>query len=162
MSVFAPRLRLLFLLSFPQGICVSRSFRARLVANLCIMYIRISEYSNLRGHLLPDSIRRLKASIFQALGHPTRIAILELLDRGEVSAGALIKELGMEQANVSQHLAVLRAQQIVVTRKSSNQVFYSVRDPVILKVLALLRRYLQKHLKETLNDLDRDLQETGR
>lgn len=111
---------------------------------------------------MPDSIRRLKASIFQALGHPTRIAILELLDRGEVSAGALIKELGMEQANVSQHLAVLRAQQIVVTRKSSNQVFYSVRDPVILKVLALLRRYLQKHLKETLNDLDRDLQETGR
>lgn len=111
---------------------------------------------------MPDSIRRLKASIFQALGHPTRIAILELLDRGEVSAGALIKELGMEQANVSQHLAVLRAQQIVVTRKAGNQVFYSVRDPVILKVLALLRRYLQKHLKETLNDLDRDLQETGR
>jgi DNA-binding transcriptional ArsR family regulator len=111
---------------------------------------------------LPDSIRRLKASIFQALGHPTRIAILELLDRSEVSAGALIKELGMEQANISQHLAVLRAQQIVVTRKAGNQVFYSVRDPVILKVLALLRRYLQKHLKETLNDLDRDLQETGR
>ena len=111
---------------------------------------------------MPDSIRRLKASIFQALGHPTRIAILELLDRSEVSAGALIKELGMEQANISQHLAVLRAQQIVVTRKAGNQVFYSVRDPVILKVLALLRRYLQKHLKETLNDLDRDLQETGR
>ena len=111
---------------------------------------------------MPDSIRRLKASIFQALGHPTRIAILELLDRGEVSAGALIKELGMEQANISQHLAVLRAQQIVLTRKAGNQVFYSVRDPVILKVLALLRRYLQKHLKETLNDLDRDLQETGR
>lgn len=116
---------------------------------------------------MPDSIRRLKASIFQALGHPTRIAILELLDRGEVSAGALIEELGIEspniaQANVSQHLAVLRAQQIVVTRKAGNQVFYSVRDPVILKVLALLRRYLQKHLKETLSDLDRDLPETGR
>jgi DNA-binding transcriptional ArsR family regulator len=75
---------------------------------------------------LPDSIRRLKASIFQALGHPTRIAILELLDRGEVSAGALIKELGMEQANVSQHLAVLRAQQIVVTRKAGNQVFKNI------------------------------------
>ena len=131
------------------------------------MNIGISEYSNIRGRLLPDSIRRLKAGIFQALGHPTRIAILELLDRGEVSAGALIEELGIEspniaQANVSQHLAVLRAQQIVVTRKAGNQVFYSVRDPVILKVLALLRRYLQKHLKETLNDLDRDLQETGR
>jgi DNA-binding transcriptional ArsR family regulator len=111
---------------------------------------------------MPDSIRRRKAGIFQALGHPTRIAILELLDRGELSAGALIKDLGMEQANVSQHLAVLRAQQIVVTRKAGNQVFYSVRDPVILKVLTLLRRYLQKHLKEMLTDLDTDLQEAAR
>jgi DNA-binding transcriptional ArsR family regulator len=68
----------------------------------------------------------------------------------------------MEQANVSQHLAVLRAQQIVVTRKAGNQVFYSVRDPVILKVLTLLRRYLQKHLKEMLTDLDTDLQEAAR
>jgi DNA-binding transcriptional ArsR family regulator len=108
---------------------------------------------------MPDSIRRRKAALFQALGHPTRIAILELLEFGEVSAGALIKELGMEQANTSQHLAVLRAQQIVVTRKAGNQVFYSVRDPIILKVLALMRRYLKKHLNEMQHDLDSDLQD---
>jgi ArsR family transcriptional regulator len=102
---------------------------------------------------VPDSIRRLKAGIFQALGHPTRIAILELLERGEIPAGTLIKELGMEQANISQHLAVLRAQKIVVNRKVGNQVFYSVRDTVILEVLALLRDFLQKHAKEMLSDL---------
>jgi ArsR family transcriptional regulator len=116
---------------------------------------------------MPDSIRRLKAAIFQALAHPTRIAILELLGRGELSAGELIAGLGAEQpdiaqANVSQHLAVLRAQQIVLTRKAGNQVFYSVRDPVILKVLALLRRYLEKHLNDTLSDLDSELQEARR
>ena len=55
----------------------------------------------------------------------------------------------MEQANVSQHLSVLRAKMIVVNRKSGNQVFYSVRDPIITEVLALMRRYFQKHLKET-------------
>jgi ArsR family transcriptional regulator len=60
----------------------------------------------------------------------------------------------MEQANVSQHLAVLRAKQLVVNRKAGNQVFYSVRDPIILKVLALMRRYFQKHLKEALEMLD--------
>jgi DNA-binding transcriptional ArsR family regulator len=111
---------------------------------------------------MPDSIRRRKAAIFQALGHPTRIAILELLDRSQISAGTLIKELGMEQANVSQHLAVLRAQQIVTTRKVGNQVFYSVRDPVILKVLALMRRYLQKHLNEMQSDLEIDLEAAAR
>jgi DNA-binding transcriptional ArsR family regulator len=119
-----------------------------------------------------DSIRQRKAAIFQALGHPTRIAILELLEQGEVSAGTLIKDLvqhlgqdpgsgrtNISQANVSQHLAVLRAQQIVVSRKVGNQVFYSVRDPVILKVLVLLRDYLQTHLHEMLSDLDISLLE---
>lgn len=118
-------------------------------------------------YIVPDSIRRLKAGIFQALGHPTRIAIVELLDRGELSAGALVAALAVgqsniTQANVSQHLAVLRAQQIVATRKAGNQVFYSVRDPVILKLLALLRRYLEKHLNQMLGDLDSELQETRR
>jgi DNA-binding transcriptional ArsR family regulator len=126
------------------------------------MYISNSEYSHIRGRIVPDSIRRRKAALFQALGHPTRIAILEMLDRGEISAGALIKELGMEQANISQHLAVLRAQQIVTTRKAGNQVFYSVRDPVILKVLALMRRYLQKHLNEMLSDLDSEFETAAR
>ncbi len=69
-------------------------------------------------------LRRFKADIFQALAHPTRIAILELLRDGELSAGALIEKLDLEQANVSQHLAVLRAKQLVSTRK--------VRQPGLL------------------------------
>ncbi|MBW4028258.1 MAG: winged helix-turn-helix transcriptional regulator [Acidobacteria bacterium] len=103
---------------------------------------------------MPDSLRRFKADIFQALAHPTRIAIIELLEDGELSAGELIDKLGMEQANISQHLAVLRGKQLVANRKAGNQVFYSVRDPIILKVLALMRRYFQKHLKEALEMLD--------
>jgi DNA-binding transcriptional ArsR family regulator len=103
---------------------------------------------------MPDSLRRFKANIFQALAHPTRIAIIELLEDGELSAGDLMEKLGMEQANISQHLAVLRSKQLVVNRKAGNQVFYSVRDPIINKVLALMRRYFQKHLKEALELLD--------
>lgn len=103
---------------------------------------------------MPESLRRFKADIFHALAHPTRIAIIELLGDGELSAGDLIVKLGMEQANVSQHLTVLRAKRLVINRKAGNQVFYSVRDPIINKVLALLRRYFQKHLKESLELLD--------
>jgi ArsR family transcriptional regulator len=104
--------------------------------------------------MIPDSLRRFKADIFQALAHPTRIAIIELLEDGELSAGDLMEKLGMEQANISQHLAVLRSKQLVVNRKAGNQVFYSVRDPIINKVLALMRRYFQKHLKEAQQLLD--------
>ena len=101
-----------------------------------------------------DSLQRFKADIFQALAHPTRIAILELLIPGELSAGVLIEKLGMEQASVSQHLAVLRAKQLVVNRKAGNQVFYSIRDPLIIEVLNLMRTYFHAHLKEALEMLD--------
>lgn len=103
---------------------------------------------------MQDALRRFKANIFQALAHPTRIAILELLGQGELSAGELIERLGMEQANVSQHLAILRSRQLVVNRKSGNQVFYSVRDPILNEVLALMRGYFQKHLAESLAMLE--------
>jgi ArsR family transcriptional regulator len=101
-----------------------------------------------------DALRRFKADIFQALAHPTRIAILEILSDGELSAGTLIEKLALEQANVSQHLAILRAKQLVSNRKAGNQVFYSVRDPIIIEVLKLMRIYFHAHLKESLGMLD--------
>src|SRR6185437_2049720 len=102
---------------------------------------------------MDDALRRFKADFFQALAHPTRIAIVEQLRDGELSAGALIERLGIEQANASQHLSVLRTKNIVLNRKSGNQVFYSVRDPLIIEVLDVMRRYFHAHLSEVLATL---------
>ena len=99
---------------------------------------------------MPDTLRQFKANIFQALAHPTRIAIVEVLRDGELSAGAIIERLGLEQANASQHLSILRAKQIVSSRKEGNQVFYSVRDPLLIEVLDVMRRYFQAHVEESL------------
>ena len=103
---------------------------------------------------MPDSLRQFKAEIFQALAHPTRIAILDLLREGELPVGAFVERLELEQANLSQHLAVLRTRQMVVTRKTGNQVFYSVRDPLIWKMLDLMRRYFQKQVGESMAMLE--------
>ena len=106
-----------------------------------------------------ESLRRFKANIFQALAHPTRIAIVELLRDGELGAGVLLERLQIEQSNLSQHLALLRARQIVVSRKDGNTVHYSLRDPVLTKVLDLLKQYFYTHLNESrtmLSDLERD------
>ena len=94
----------------------------------------------------PDALRRFKAAIFQALAHPTRIAIAESLRKGELSAGKLVELLELEQANASQHLAVLRSKQIVIARKEGNQVFYSLRDQALIEVLDIMRNYFQKHI----------------
>lgn len=99
---------------------------------------------------MPDTLRQFKANIFQALAHPTRIAVIEVLRDGELPAGAIIERLGLEQANASQHLSILRAKQIVSSRKEGNQVFYSVRDPLLIEVLDVMRRYFQAHVEEAL------------
>lgn len=100
-----------------------------------------------------DALRQFKSEIFQGLANPTRIAIVELLREGELSAGTLIEKLRIEQANASQHLAVLRAKQIVVSRKVGNQVYYSIRDGALIEVLDILRRYFYAQLDNTVSML---------
>ena len=100
---------------------------------------------------MTQELRRFKAEIFQALAHPTRIAIVETLRDGENSAGQVIERLGLEQANASQHFAVLRSKQIVTARKEGNQVFYSLRDPVLIEVLDILKRYFYSQLSQTMS-----------
>jgi DNA-binding transcriptional ArsR family regulator len=77
-----------------------------------------------------------------------------------VPVSRIHERLGLEQANVSQHLSVLRSRQLVVGRKEGNQVFYSLRDPILGRVLDLMRQYFQAHLHEAL-DLLRDMQLEG-
>jgi DNA-binding transcriptional ArsR family regulator len=102
---------------------------------------------------MQDALRKFKADFFQALAHPTRIAIVEQLRDGELSAGVLMERLSIEQANASQHLAVMRAKNILINRKAGNQVFYSVRDPLIIEVLDIMRRYFHTHMSEVLETL---------
>jgi ArsR family transcriptional regulator len=93
-------------------------------------------------------LRRFKAEMFRALAHPTRIHIIECLRDGALPVSMILERVGLEPANVSQHLAVLRAKQLVVNRKRGSQVFYALRDPLLIEVLDTMRRYFQAHLKE--------------
>lgn len=100
-----------------------------------------------------ELLRRFKAEVFTALGHPTRIHIVESLREGELTVGAIIEKVGIEPANASQHLSVLRAKRLVVNRKEGNQVFYSLRDPLLTEVLDRMKAYFQAHLEEALQTL---------
>src|ERR1039457_3189965 len=110
----------------------------------------------------PDPLRAYKASVFSALAHPTRIAIVEILRDGELSAGAMQAKLGIEQANLSQHLTILRSRQIVVNRKGGNQVFYSLSNPVLCEVLDIMRHYCQTNLHQAIQmmgEMNREAQD---
>jgi ArsR family transcriptional regulator len=107
-------------------------------------------------------LQTFKARFFRALGHPTRIRILETLVKGERSVQELQEALGLEQPVVSQQLAVLRNQGIVATEKQGLSVRYSLRDPALEELLAVARRIFNNHMVDT-GGMLRELQrESGR
>jgi len=95
-----------------------------------------------------EALRRFKADIFQVLAHPTRIHIIETLREGELSVGTIVEQVKGEPANISQHLAILRSKRLVNNRKAKNQVLYSLRNPLLIEVLDIMRRYFLANLEE--------------
>jgi len=86
---------------------------------------------------------------FKALAHPLRIKILDALRDGEFGVNELCSRLGAEQSHLSQQLALLRSRNIVNARKNGNNVFYSVRDPVLFRLLDVAKEIFSNHLRKT-------------
>ena len=63
---------------------------------------------------------------FKAFGDPSRLRILSLLARGELTVNEIVAEIGLSQSTVSRHLAILREADAVVDRRDGQQVFYSL------------------------------------
>lgn len=85
---------------------------------------------------------QLKAEFFKTLGHPARIRVLELLAERDHAVGEMLPEVGIEAANLSQHLAVLRRAGLVTTRKEGSSVIYSLTSPDVAELLRVARHIL--------------------
>lgn len=96
-----------------------------------------------------DPIYALKAEFFRTLGHPVRVRILELVSGGERTVGNLQEELGLDSSSTSQHLAALRHQGLVETRRQGTTVYYSLKNPKLVDLLAVAREIMQAQLAET-------------
>lgn len=87
--------------------------------------------------LFEDSAGRA-AALMRLLGNERRLMILcQLLD-GELSVGELQPRIGLSQSALSQHLAILREEGTVATRREGQTIFYHVADPAVLRVLETL------------------------
>ena len=85
----------------------------------------------------------LLGKYFRGLGDPTRLRILRLLDEaGELSAGEVVRRLGMPQATVSTHLGCLRWCGFVTTRRQDRSVIYRVADSRVGELVALAESLL--------------------
>jgi DNA-binding transcriptional ArsR family regulator len=78
------------------------------------------------------------AKLLRALGNERRLMILCQLVDGERSVGELLPGVGLSQSALSQHLAVLREEGIVATRREGLTIWYRIDDPAAIKVVATL------------------------
>jgi DNA-binding transcriptional ArsR family regulator len=96
-----------------------------------------------------DPVYVVKAQLFRVLGHPLRIRILELLRDGEQTVGDLQAELELDSSGTSQHLAALRQQGVLDSRRAGTSVYYRIRDPRISELLALAKQILTSALSDS-------------
>ena len=84
----------------------------------------------------------------KTLSHPKRLEIIELLrDDKEWGVSEIAEKLGITKANASQHLAIMRGQNIVKTRPHGIMILYSLSNPKILVAYDALRKTLKEHLE---------------
>lgn len=102
------------------------------------------------------SVLRIKAEFFKALGHPCRLNILEKLQKGEQCVCHLT-EKNMTQANLSQHLKILKDSGLVRSRKKGLYNYYSIRNSETADLLQLGNRII----KEYIDDLSEGLEENS-
>lgn len=78
------------------------------------------------------------ASLLRVLGNEKRLMVLCQLADGELSVGEIQQRIDLSQSALSQHLAVLREQGIVATRRQAQTIFYRIEDHAALRVVQVL------------------------
>ncbi len=88
------------------------------------------------------------ASLLKAMSNPHRLMILCRLGASEASVGDLQAESGLSQSALSQHLAVLRARELVDTRREAQTIYYRLSDPAVRQVIeTMMKIYCPEILK---------------
>lgn len=75
------------------------------------------------------------SKLLKSMSHPIRLKILCLLQNGEMSVGDIREEVKTTNANVSQHLNILRNQGIIDYRKDANFIYNKINDPRIVQLI---------------------------
>lgn len=78
------------------------------------------------------------ATLLRLLGNEKRLMILCQLADGELSVGAIQRQIGLSQSALSQHLALLREHGVVATRRQAQTIYYSISDHAALRVIQTL------------------------
>jgi len=90
----------------------------------------------------------LHAEICKVFSNPTRLEILNLLRDRRMSVTGLIEKTKLSQANISQHLSVMKSKGIVISDRKGKNIYYKLTNLKIIKAFDIIREILVERLKE--------------
>lgn len=84
------------------------------------------------------------ADLLRLLANPHRLQVLCALRGGEASVGEMAGHIGLSQSALSQHLAKMRADRIVATRRNGQSIYYRIADPDVLVLVGALAQVMER------------------
>lgn len=109
----------------------------------------------MKGQSSPaDRYLKLQANVFKALGHPSRLKMVESLCGGERCVCELQELVGSDMSTVSKHLAVLKEAGVVADERRGTNVYYSLRMVCVSGFLRCVGNFLGQRLEEQIATLD--------
>jgi len=90
----------------------------------------------------------IHAEVCKVFSNSTRLEILNLLRDEEMSVTELIEKTKLSQANISQHLSIMKSKGIVISDRKGKNIYYKLSNPKIVRAFDIIREVLAEKLKE--------------
>jgi len=119
-----------------------------MIANLAICHILVVMPTPIHPVSRLESDARAAADLLRVLANEHRLQVLCALRAGELSVGQLAERVGLSQSALSQHLARLRSDRVVATRRQGQTIFHSIADPDALSLIEALAAVMQRRRGE--------------
>lgn len=95
-----------------------------------------------------EQIYELHADVCKIFSNAKRLEIINMLKDREMSAGELLEKTGLSKANLSQHMTVLKAKGVIITRREGVSIYYCISNPKIIQAFNLMKEVLLEQLEE--------------
>ena len=102
----------------------------------------------MKGREFKDAIYDGLSKLLKALSNPYRLEIIEMLSQGEKSVEGIVQVTGLSFANASQHLQVMKNNNIVKSRKEGHYVYYSIVNDDFLIMYQQIGKYAMREITE--------------
>jgi len=97
------------------------------------------------------TVYEARAKVIKAIAHPSRLLIIEELQRQERCVNELTKMIGADTSTVSKHLSVLKNAGLVADEKRGNSIFYNLRCPCIMGFMGCVEEVLSANAEAQKN-----------